>query len=403
MTTFQDFGLDPLILQSLEKISYKEPSPVQASAIPLILQRKDLIALASTGSGKTAACAIPICQLVNVDKPKVQALIIVPTRELALQYAVEAQKIGKDKKVKAFAIYGGEDAGMQLSKLQHGVQVLVATPGRLIDFIYSRQIDLTQVDTLILDEADEMLSMGFYDDLEFIIQCLVHEHQTLLFSATMPKEIRQIAHRHMKDPQEITLNAEKPGPDKLEHRFLFCRHDQREGALVDQIRELSPKQGLVFCHSRHEVERVCKGLKREFDGVDFLHAGLSQDLRSSITNKFRTGKVRILVATDVVSRGLDFSNISHVFIYHLGDDPDVYVHRSGRTGRFDKAGIVVTLVTERELTTLQHILKLIQKDPVWIGDPPPERAPRSGPRPSGASRRPPPRRRPAPRKDDSKP
>lgn len=386
MTTFQDLGLDPLILQSLEKINYKEPSPVQAQAIPLILQRKDVIALASTGSGKTAACAIPICQLVNVDSPKVQALIIVPTRELALQYAVEAQKIGKDKHVKAFAIYGGEDAGMQLSKLQHGVQVLVATPGRLIDFIYSRQIDLTHVETLILDEADEMLSMGFYDDLEFIIQCLVHTHQTLLFSATMPKEIRHIAHAHMKDPQEITLTAEKPGPDKLEHHFLYCRHDHRVNVLIEQIRTLNPKQGLVFCHSRHEVERVCRDLKREFDGVDFLHAGLSQDLRSSITNKFRTGRVRILVATDVVSRGLDFSNITHVFIYHLGDDPDVYVHRSGRTGRFDKAGVVVTLVTDRELSTLKQILKLIQKDPIWIGDPPPERPSRSGSSRSGAPR-----------------
>lgn len=397
--TFQDLGLDPLILQSLEKISYKEPSPVQAAAIPLILQRKDLIALAQTGSGKTAACAIPICHLVDVTKPKVQALIIVPTRELALQYAVEAQKIGKDKHVKAFAIYGGEDAGMQLSKLEHGVQVLVATPGRLIDFIYTRQIDLTQVDTLILDEADEMLSMGFYDDLEFIIQCLVHEHQTLLFSATMPKEIRHIARHHMKDPQEITLTTEKPGPDKLEHRFLYCRHDHRGPALIEQIRTLNPRQGLVFCHSRHEVERVCKTLKQEFDGVDFLHAGLSQDLRSTITNKFRTGKVRILVATDVVSRGLDFSNITHVFIYHLGDDPDVYVHRSGRTGRFDKAGIVVTLVTDRELFTLKKILQLIQKDPVWIGDPPSDRPQRSSaPRPSG-NRRPPPRRSSRPKEN----
>lgn len=385
--SFKDLGLDPLILESLDKINYKEPSSIQASAIPLILQRKDLIALAQTGSGKTAACAIPICHLVDISKPHVQALIIVPTRELALQYAIETQKIGKDKKVKAFAIYGGEDAGMQLSKLQHGVQVLVATPGRLIDFIYSRQIDLTHVETLILDEADEMLSMGFYEDLEFIIQCLVHEHQTLLFSATMPKEIRQIALNHMKDPQEITLTAEKPAPEKLEHRFLYCRHDHRGDSLVEQIQTLNPKQGLVFCHSRHEVERVCRMLKQHFDGVDFLHAGLSQDIRTIITNKFRSGRVRILVATDVVSRGLDFSNITHVFIYHLGDDPDVYVHRSGRTGRFDKAGIVVTLVTDRELSTLRKVLKLIQKEPIWIGEKPPENSGRGKPRGRGGGYR----------------
>lgn len=390
MPTFQDLGLDPTILQALDRMQFKEPSPVQAEAIPLILQKKDLIALAQTGSGKTAACAIPICQLVNVHSPKVQALIVVPTRELALQYATEAQKIGKDKQVKAFAIYGGEDASMQLSKLQHGVQVLVATPGRLIDFIYSRQIDLTHVETLILDEADEMLSMGFYDDLEFVIQCLVHEHQTLLFSATMPAEIKKIAKNHMKDPLELSLISQQAAPSSIEHHFLYCRHDQREGALSDQIAEMKPKQSIVFCHSRHEVEKVCRALQKNFDGVDFLHAGLSQDLRSSITGKFRSGRVRILVATDVVSRGLDFSNVSHVFIYHLGDDPDVYVHRSGRTGRFDKAGTVVTLVTDRELSTLKQILTKIHKEPHWIGPPPPDR-----PAKSTAPRRPPYRRRPS--------
>ncbi len=375
MPSFEEYNLDPAILKALEKMQYKEPSPVQAAAIPLILQKRDLIALAQTGTGKTAACAIPVCHLVNTQHTYVQALIVVPTRELALQYATEAQKIGHYKGVKTFAIYGGEDAGMQQSKLKHGVQVLVATPGRLIDFIYSRQIDLTHVETLILDEADEMLSMGFYDDLEFIIQCLIHDHQTLLFSATMPAEIKKIAKQHMKDPLEVVLTAEHAAPKLIEHQFLYCRHDEREASLAKIIEDLRPKQSIIFCHSRHEVERVCKALQRRFDGVDFLHAGLAQDIRTIVTSKFRTGRVRFLVATDVVSRGLDFSNVSHVFIYHLGDDPDVYVHRSGRTGRFDKAGVVVTLVTDRELFTLKKVLEKIDREAIWIGSPPPDRPP----------------------------
>src|SRR5215204_6322479 len=219
---FTTLQLDPAILKALEKMNFKEPSAIQLQTIPLIQQGKDLIALAQTGSGKTAACAIPICNRVDTARRDVQALIIVPTRELALQYATEAQKIGVYKGVKAFAIFGGEDPSLQQSKLKHGVQVLVATPGRLIDFVYSRQIDLSQVETLILDEADEMLSMGFYDDLEFIIQCLVHSHQTLLFSATMPAAIRKLAKLHMQDPQEINLILEQASPDLIHHQFVYC-------------------------------------------------------------------------------------------------------------------------------------------------------------------------------------
>jgi ATP-dependent RNA helicase DeaD len=377
MTDFSDFNLDPAIVRTLERMQYKEPSPIQKEAIPLIKQGRDLIAIAQTGSGKTAACAIPICDRVNTQHTYIQALIIVPTRELALQYATETQKIGSEKGVKAFAIFGGEDATMQLSKLKHGVQVLVATPGRLIDFIYSRQIDLSKVETVILDEADEMLSMGFYDDLEFIIQCLIHDHQTLLFSATMPEPIRKIARHHMKDPQEVILTAQRASPESIDHSFLYCRHEHREEALAQLIHDLQPKQSIIFCHSRHECERVCKNLHGILDGVDFLHAGLTQDIRTIVTSKFRSGKIRFLVATDVVSRGLDFSGVTHVFIYHLGDDPDLYVHRSGRTGRRDRAGVVVTLITDRDIHTLDKILTLIDREVKWIGSPPPVRKPRS--------------------------
>lgn len=391
--TFSQFPLAPEVLKALEEMQYKEPSEIQARTLPLILEGKDLIGLAKTGSGKTAACAIPMCNMVDPSKPEVQALIIVPTRELAMQYAHEAQKIGKHRGVKAFGICGGEDASMQLSKLKSGVQILTATPGRLIDFIYSRSIDLTHVKTLILDEADEMLSMGFVDDLEFIMQCLVHEHQTLLFSATMAPEIKAIATKYLKTPEEILLTSQA-SPALIDHHFLFCRNDERPQKLVELIKKAEPKQAIIFCHSRIQSEQVCHFLRKELHQVDLLHAGYPQDVRSIVTNKFRSGKVRYLVATDVVARGLDFSNVSHVFIYELSQDPDVYIHRSGRTGRFDKEGDVITLVTRRELHTAMKIEKKLGHPLNWLEGPPPPsseaRPPRPAARHHGPRRRSPP-------------
>lgn len=392
---FEQFDLDPLVLESLKSIGFTKPTPIQCEAIPMIQEGHDIIGLAETGSGKTAACAIPLCDQVDVKNNNVQALIIVPTRELAVQYAMETQRIGKKKRVKAYAMYGGEDYSLQRSKLADGVQILISTPGRLIDFIYQREIDLSHVKTLVLDEADEMLSMGFVDDLEFIMGCLNHDHQTLLFSATMPKAIGSLAKSYMKDPVEVTLTTgDKKIPVSIDHYFLYCRHDQRDETLVDQINKMNPKQAIIFCHSRIQVEKVTRALKAHLDKVDYLHAGLNQDLRSSITQKFRSGRVRFLVATDVASRGLDFSGVTHVFIYELSDDPDVFVHRSGRTGRQERKGEVITLVTKRELGILNRILQKIGQDPKWIGEPPSERDTKAPPRSSGKGKRPYTRRAP---------
>lgn len=377
VNAFIQFGLDEMIIKALNKMNFTEPSPIQKKTIPLIQEHKDLIALSQTGSGKTAACAIPVCNRVIPSKTYVQTLILVPTRELALQYATEVQKIGSYKGVKALAIFGGKDADVQQSKLRHGVQVLVATPGRLIDFIYSRLIDLSNVTTLIIDEADEMLSMGFFDDLDFIIQCLVHKHQTLLFSATMSAAIRKLAQQYMSDPLEINLTIDEASPQLIRHYFVYCQSHHRDLELIRAIRETAPNQAIIFCQSRMQVEKVCRALKRSFDAVDFLHAGLTQDVRTVITSKFRQQKVRFLVATDIAARGLDFSHVTHVFIYHLPSDPEVYVHRSGRTGRYGKTGIVISLVTQRELFHLQAVLKQIKQEPHWIGPPPP---PQSGSR-----------------------
>ncbi len=389
MTEFSEFSLDASILKALEKVDYKTATPVQAVAIPHILAGRDIIALAQTGSGKTAACSIPICQKVDLNKSGIQALVLVPTRELALQYSAEVQKVGAVKGVKVFAVIGGEDASLQRAKLNSGVHVLIATPGRLIDFIYNRSISLNAVETVILDEADEMLSMGFYDDLEFIIQCLIHEHQTLLFSATMPKAITKLAKLHMKDPEELVLERKDDSLGQIDHRFLYCTHTRRTIDLKEMLEDLNPTQAIIFCHSRIQVEQVARELKREFGDTDYLHAGMAQNLRQVVTNKFRQGKFRFLVATDVASRGLDFSNVSHVFIYQLSDDPCLYVHRAGRTGRYNKKGMVITLVTKRELSSLNKVMALLKQDPVWISEPPSsqERASSSPPRRKGRSRK----------------
>jgi len=393
---FHLYPLNENVLKALDQMGYAEPTAIQAQTMPIILDGKDLIGLAQTGSGKTAACAIPICNKVNTKIKHIQALIIVPTRELALQYATETQKIGHDNGVKAFAMYGGESGEIQTAKINAGLHVLIATPGRLIDFIYSRRIDLSYVETLILDEADEMLSMGFYDDLEFIIQCLVHEHQTLLFSATMPQTIKTLAKKHMKNPVEISHMANEGGPTNLKHQFLYCHPRERIDKLVGMLNEFKPKQSIIFSDSRRQCEEIYKALKGTLHGVDFLHGGLTQDIRNIVTSKFRQGKLKHLIATDVAARGLDFSDVTHVFIFQLPKDPDVYVHRSGRTGRMDRHGVVTTMVTPRELGLLSNVLRKIHSPPIWIGEAPPASGAGAGHTPSGprrdARKRPPPSR-----------
>lgn len=370
--TFQTFDLDPLILDAIRELGYENATPIQECAIPLVLEGKDLIALAETGSGKTAACAIPVCNKVDPNQNHIQALIVVPTRELALQYATETQKIGRFKKVKAFALFGGEDMDLQRAKLKGGVQVLIATPGRLIDFVFSRAIDLSKVETLVLDEADQMLGMGFYEDLEFIINCLIHKHQTLLFSATMPKQIKEIAINHMIDPQEITLIAKKPTPAKLKHQLTFCPNPgKKREELVDLLKKLNPTQCLIFANSRREVEALYRDLKSKLASVDFLHGGLEQSIRSIITGKFQRGKIRFLIATDIAARGLDFSNVTHVINFHFPFDKETYTHRSGRTGRSGREGVCVTLVTKRDMPKVEKLFKMLKRKPEWHKAPPP--------------------------------
>lgn len=368
--TFEAFSLDPLVQDSLREMGYEKPTPIQEQAIPLILQGRDLIGLSETGSGKTAACAIPLIHQVDTQEPRIQVLVVVPTRELALQYATETQKIGRLKQVKVFAILGGEDMALQLAKLKAGVHVLIATPGRLIDLIYSHSIHLGNVQTLILDEADQMLGMGFVEDLEFIMQCLVQKHQTLLFSATMPEAIQKIAKTYMKDPAELKLIGEKASPKSLRHLFTFCQPTHKIQDLLDLLQKENPKGCLIFANSRKEVENLMYKLKRELPFVDFLHGGLEQSTRSIVTQKFSKGKIRYLIATDVASRGLDFSQVTHVINYHFPFDSETYLHRAGRTGRSGREGICITLVTQKEVGRVKQLQKILGDTGEWLKTPP---------------------------------
>lgn len=364
---FSELSLDPRIQSALVDMDYKEPTDIQAQVIPRVIAGVDLIALAQTGSGKTAACAIPLCHIVDETSKQIQGLVVVPTRELALQYSTEAQKIGRHKGLKVFALFGGEDMALQRAKLKDGVHILIATPGRLIDFIFARAIDLSHVKTLVLDEADQMLSLGFLEDLEFISHCLVQQHGTLLFSATMPAGIRKIASVYMKNPEEISLISDKPAPSRIEHQFFFAQNPKRKKEeLLELLQTIECNQCLIFGNARHEVEDMTHFLKRSLKDVDFLHGGLAQNLRTTITNKFARGKIRYLVATDVAARGLDFAGVTHVINYHFPEDQETYVHRSGRTGRNGREGTCVTFLTSRDVGGLRKLLTYLEKPPVWI-------------------------------------
>ncbi len=372
MTTFSEYGLDATILSSLIELGYERPTEIQHQTLPVILAGRDCVALAETGSGKTAACAIPICSRIQMGSPGIQALVMVPTRELALQYAVEAQKIGKQKGIKTFALYGGEDLGVQQAKLRSGVHFLVATPGRLIDLVYQHILDLSHIHTLVLDEADQMLSLGFYDDLVFIMDCLVQPHQTLLFSATMPPRILALSQKHMQDPVEIRLIQSKPAPKNLLHYFVFCPHHRDKLDHLKRILSSEPiGQCILFANARHEVERMHQTLKHQFYPMDFLHGGLGQGIRSSLIQKVIKGKIRFLVATDIAARGLDFSGLSHVINLHLPQDQETYLHRAGRTARFGNSGVCITLVTPRDLSALKQLIEHLQQPVHWIGKPAP--------------------------------
>ena len=364
---FTDLDLKPEILAALRDIQYVDLTPVQEKTFPHILSGRDIIAKAETGSGKTAACAVPIVQMTDTSLKAVQALVLVPTRELALQYVGEISNIARRTGVSPTAVYGGFPIEIQTAKLNHGVEILVATPGRLIDLLRNTKLSLSNIRTFVLDEADEMLNMGFISDVEFIINCLIHEHQTLLFSATMPKEISRLAQKYLKNPLTIDLSREQAAPQNLRHHFLQVNNKNRLESLFKYINKVRPKQTIIFCNSRIGAEKLHGHLKKKLSSTEIIHGGLDQSRRTSLFNRFRKMEIKIMVATALASRGLDFTHASHVINYDFPADTEAYTHRTGRTARMGRKGVALTLFTKRDLRNLKTIINTNRIQPIWQG------------------------------------
>ena len=362
--TFEELGLRQEILDAIADLGFVNPMPVQEQVIPYMLTHdNDLVALAQTGTGKTAAFGLPILNMVNVEQRKIQSLVLAPTRELCIQIANDIKNFAsKMRGVKIVPVYGGESIVTQYKQLDIQPQVLVATPGRLIDLINRGKVDLSEVRFLVLDEADEMLNMGFQEDIETILKDVPETRRTLLFSATMPNEIAKISRQYMHDAAEIAVGTRNAGSDNVEHVYYMVRADHRYLALK-RIVDMNPDiYGIVFCRTRQETKDVAEKLMKDGYNADALHGDLSQAQRDTVMNKFRIKNLQVLVATDVAARGLDVSDLTHVINYNLPDDVEVYTHRSGRTGRAGKKGVSCVIVHTREGRRLREIERIIKKE-----------------------------------------
>jgi ATP-dependent RNA helicase DeaD len=363
MTKFEEFGLSPELMNGLETLGFITPTPVQAKVIPMLIKgARDVVALAQTGTGKTAAFGLPLLQLTDSANPATQALILCPTRELCLQIARDLADYGRfAPQLKILAVYGGSSMREQMRSLHHGVHVIVATPGRMKDLLNRGAAKLAGVQRVVLDEADEMLNMGFQEDLESILKEIPDAARTLLFSATMPKQVAAIARQYMNDPEEIIIGQRNAIAENVSHECYTVHSHDRYHAMKRIIDCLPVFYGIMFCRTRLETQEVASQLMADGYSSEALHGDMTQDQRDRVMNNFRKRNFKILVATDVAARGLDVDDLTHVINYDLPGDPDVYTHRSGRTGRAGKAGISIVLVHMRETYKLRIIEKIMNK------------------------------------------
>jgi len=364
MITFNDFGIQETILKSIKELGFETPTPVQEQAIPHLLQEteEDLLAFAQTGTGKTAAFGIPVIEQIDVENKNVQSIILAPTRELCMQIAKDLSNYSKYLKgLNIVAVYGGASIETQIKALKNGAQIVVGTPGRTVDLIHRKKLKLSGVKWLILDEADEMLNMGFKDELDKILAQTPEEKQTLLFSATMPKEVLRIAKTYMHNPKEIKIGHTNSGAENVEHKYYLVSAANKYEALK-RIADITPDiYGIVFCRTRRDAKEVASKLIKDGYNADALHGDLSQSQRDNVMDRFRAGNLQILVATDVAARGLDVDSLTHVINYSLPDDPEVYIHRSGRTGRAGKSGLSISIIHSREISKIKALEKMTKK------------------------------------------
>lgn len=355
MEHFRKLRISDPVIQSLSSMGFEEPTPIQEQTIPVALNGSDLIGQAQTGTGKTAAFGIPLVEKILHNHDGLQALVLTPTRELAIQVAEELNKISNGTGVDALPIYGGQDITRQIRALKKNPQILVATPGRLMDHMRRKNVRLKSITMVVLDEADEMLNMGFLEDIETILQETPASRQTLLFSATMPKPIQALARRFMRNPELVAVQAKEVTVPLIEQHYIELQERQKFDVLSRLLDIQSPELAIVFGRTKRRVDELTEALKKRGYSAEGLHGDLTQGKRDSVLRQFRSGTIEILVATDVAARGLDVSGVSHVYNFDIPQDPESYVHRVGRTGRAGQTGIAVSFVTPREIRHLQTI------------------------------------------------
>jgi len=357
--SFKDYPLSKEIVRALTSLKYEQPTEVQGKVIPVALEKKDLVVKSQTGSGKTASFGIPLCERVKWEENKPQALILTPTRELAVQVKEDITNIGRFKRIKATAVYGKSPFARQKLELKQKTHIVVGTPGRVLDHIEKGTFSLERLKYLVIDEADEMLNMGFIDQVEAIIDELPINRMTMLFSATLPEDVENLSRTYMKSPINIEIKASGITTDKIEHSLLNVREEEKFSLLKDITTVENPDSCIIFCRTQENVDHVFRQLKRSGYPCDKIHGGMVQEDRFAVMDDFKRGKFRYLVATDVAARGIDIENITHVINYDIPLEKESYVHRTGRTGRAGNSGKAITFVTPYEDRFLTEIEEYI--------------------------------------------
>jgi ATP-dependent RNA helicase DeaD len=356
VSKFQDLGISQDLMDAISKMGFEEATPIQSQTIPLALENHDVIGQAQTGTGKTAAFGIPLIQKIDVNQDMIQGIVIAPTRELAIQVSEELYKVGSAKRVRVLPIYGGQDISRQIRALKtKPPHIVVGTPGRLIDHINRKTLRLQNIHTVVLDEADEMLNMGFIEDIESILSEVPPERQTLLFSATMPVPIQRIAERFMKNPQIVKVKSKEVTVPNIQQYYVEVHEKTKFDTLTRLLDIQSPELAIIFGRTKRRVDELSEALTTRGYAAEGIHGDMTQAKRMSVLRQFKEGTIEILVATDVAARGLDISGVTHVYNFDIPQDPESYVHRIGRTGRAGKHGIAMLFVSSREMGQLKTI------------------------------------------------
>lgn len=358
--SFDVFGFRPEVIKGIQDLFYKEPTQIQAEAIPLILEGKDVIGQAQTGTGKTAAFVLPILEKLVIEKRDIQTLILTPTRELSIQIAREVEKLGKHLGVNVLSLHGGTDIERQMNKLEQTVHIVVGTPGRILDHLKRETLHFGRISTLVLDEADKMLEMGFLEDVEQILSSTATNKQVLLFSATMPDQVKKLAQRFMNQPPHLKIESKQKTVDRIEQVYYQVNQSDKVDVLLDLIEMHKPYLAIVFANTQERVKHLTERLQAEGYDAKALYGDLSQNKREQLMRDFRNIKFQILVATDIAARGLDVEGVTHVYNYDLPSDTESFIHRVGRTGRAGQSGMAISFVSPRQKSTLARIEKAIK-------------------------------------------